>query len=285
MQGGLEAVLVGFGLAREHVDGGAGEVAGAQRVGQRREIDDGAAAVVDQVGAPLHGGEFGRTHHAGGLRRVGHVEADDIAGGEQGAEAAGGFGVAVAELVGAVMIEDAHAEGFGEGGELGADVAVADDAERLAAHFAGADGGFDPSAGMGGVGAGKDLAHEHDDLADDEFGDGAGVAEGRVEHGQAGVAGGGEVDLVGADGEASDGEQAAAGRGEGGRIELGAGADAEEVDAAGEGVGKGGAVHGAGQAGDVEAAAAHEIDGAVADAFEQEGAQGVVEIGHLGSGG
>src|SRR3954452_24204348 len=50
----LEAIGVRGRLDRKHVDGGAREVTVAHSSRQRIEIDDGAAAVVDQEGAGLH---------------------------------------------------------------------------------------------------------------------------------------------------------------------------------------------------------------------------------------
>ena len=41
-------------------------------------VDQRAAGGVDKVGARLHGGELGRAHHAGGLRRHAGVQADDV---------------------------------------------------------------------------------------------------------------------------------------------------------------------------------------------------------------
>ena len=60
---------------------------------------------------------------------------------------------------------------------------------------------------MRGDGAREDAAQQHDDLADDEFGDAAGVGERRVEHRNAEPLGRVEIDLVGADAEAADGDQ------------------------------------------------------------------------------
>ncbi len=75
----------------------------------------------------------------------------------------------------------------------------------------------------------REPAGQHDDLADHELDDAAGVGVGRVEHRDAALGGRGQVDLVGADAEATDRDQV--GRGvEHGRGQVGVGADAEQVD-------------------------------------------------------
>ena len=79
-------------------------------------------------------------------RRLRHVQAHHVGLGQQLVEGVGGLDVAVAQLVGVVVVDHAHAHGLGQHGELGADVAVADDAERLAAHLVGADRALVPAA-------------------------------------------------------------------------------------------------------------------------------------------
>ena len=103
-----------------------------QGIRERVEIDDRAAAVVDEIGAGLHRLDLGAPDHALRRRRFRHMHADDVALRQQFMQARGRLGVAVAKLVGVVVEDDPHAHRFGEIGELRADIAVTDDAERLA---------------------------------------------------------------------------------------------------------------------------------------------------------
>ena len=159
------------------------------------------------------------------------MQADHVGHAQQLLQRADRLGVAVAELSGAVVVDHPHADGLGQGGELAADIAIADDAERLAADLEAALGRLVPGAGMRGGGAWRDAAHQHDDLADGEFGDAAGVGERRVEHRDSEGGCRTQVDLVGADAEAADRHQRA-GAAEHALGKLGAAADAEDVGAA-----------------------------------------------------
>ena len=76
------------------------------------------------------------------------MQAHHVGLGQQVVEAVGRLDIAVAQLVGVVVVDHAHADRLGEHGKLAADVAVADDAERLAAHLIGADGALVPAARM-----------------------------------------------------------------------------------------------------------------------------------------
>ena len=99
LQGRAEGVRVAAGFDREHVDGGAGEVAGAQCGGGGIDIDNAAAGVVEQVAAGFHGGEFGCADHVEGGGGFGHVQADDVGFRQQGQQGGHGARVAVRELV------------------------------------------------------------------------------------------------------------------------------------------------------------------------------------------
>ena len=115
--------------------------------------------------------------------------------------------IAVRQLAGAVPIDDAHAEGFGEHRQLAADIAIADDAEGLAAHFPGIRCRLVPLAAMRRVRFGEDAAHQHHDLAQRQLGDGARVGKRRIEHRNATMRRRFQIHLVGADAEAADGEK------------------------------------------------------------------------------
>jgi hypothetical protein len=86
------------------------------------EIDDGAARVVDEDGALLHGRDLAR-RSCPGWPASRHVHGDDVGFGEQLVQAIGRLDVAVAQLVGVVVVDDAHAHRLGDDRELGADVA------------------------------------------------------------------------------------------------------------------------------------------------------------------
>ena len=264
-----EALLVRSRFLREHIDRRAAQSSFAQGRRQRLEIDDSAPAVVDEIGAGFHPRDLGRTDHVVSRRRLRDVEADDVALLQQFVERLDRLGIAVPQLVGEIVEDHLHAHGFGEIRQLRADIAVADDAQRLAANLKTVVGGLVPAAVMRRDGAGDDPPQQHDDLADHQFGDGTGVREGRVEDRHAAPLGGVEIDLVRADAEAADRDKAWRG-GEDRFGQMRARPDAEDMDAF-ERRREFRAVERGLQAGDVGVAGVrHQIDGAVVDAFEQE---------------
>ncbi|MNJ46667.1 hypothetical protein D3C77_418020 [compost metagenome] len=210
-QRGQELLVVGLGLAREDVDGGAGEVTALDDVGQGIDVHYGTAGGVDEDGARFHHAQLLGADEilgGGGLR---HVQADDVRHVEQLHQVRHLDGVAQGELVLDVVVVDLHADHLGDDAKLGADVAVAYDAELLAAGFHRAVGELLPDAAMAlGVLLG-DAAQQQQYLPEHQFGHGAGVGEGGVEDGNAAYVGGIQRDLVGADAEAADGDQLAGG--------------------------------------------------------------------------
>ncbi len=151
-----------------------------------------------------HPGELLGAEEAGVAGPAVHVQGHHVGAGEQLVEAVAAVGVAQREPVGGVVEVDAHAQRLGEHGELGADVAVPDDAQRPAADLVAAVGGLVPDAVVhAGVLLGEP-AGQRDDLGDGQLDDAAGVGERRVEDGDAAARGGGQVDLVGADAERAD---------------------------------------------------------------------------------
>ena len=70
---GDEFVLVAARLDREHVRRRPA-VAVSQRLGQRLDLDDGAARGVDENGAGFHRRDFGRADHPLRGRQLGHVQ-------------------------------------------------------------------------------------------------------------------------------------------------------------------------------------------------------------------
>ena len=114
---------------------------------------------------------------------------------------------------------------------MGADVAVADDAQRFAASFAGAGGGLDPFAAMGRGVACRNAAHQQNDFGQHQLGHAAGIRERRVEDRDAAVLRRRQIHLVGADAEASDGDEVPRGFEHVVR-QLRGGADADDVSVA-----------------------------------------------------
>jgi hypothetical protein len=106
-----------------------------------------------------------------------------------------------------VIVDDAHAECLCEDRELSADVTVSDDTERLASDLPAALGHLVPDTLLELARAVRELTRERNDLADDEFGDGARVGKGRVEDGDTLLGRAVEVDLVRPDAEAADDEE------------------------------------------------------------------------------
>jgi len=212
----------------EHVDRRADQVLVLDRLGQRVEFDHGAAGGVDQDAALLDRADFALADHPLGGRQFRHVQGDDVALAEQVVQVADLRGVAQRQLGHHVVEADLHAERFGEYRELGADRAVADDAELLAADLEGVRRALDPAAAVAGSVLLGDAAQQQDGFGEHQFGHRASVRVGRVEHCDTALAGGVQVDLVGADAEAADRHQFLR------AIEdffgqLGARADADEV--------------------------------------------------------
>ena len=134
-----ETLAVGGRLVGEHVDGRAAQMAApARRVGERVEVDHRAAAVVDEVGALLHRARSRRAPIMPcGRRRLRHVQAHDVACASSSPRLPTGSVLPWRSLSVRSKIDDPHAHGLGQRRELAADIAVADDAQRLAAHLAG----------------------------------------------------------------------------------------------------------------------------------------------------
>ena len=78
LQRGVEAVGVRLRLFGIDVDGGAGEVAAAERLGERRDDHHRAAARVEQVRALAHRAELVGADHLLRLRRGRNVQRDEV---------------------------------------------------------------------------------------------------------------------------------------------------------------------------------------------------------------
>ena len=109
---------------------------GSQRLRQRVDIHHRSARSIDQLRALLHPRELRRADHASRLRSFRHVQGDHVGGFEQRLERWHGPGIAQRQLGFDVVEQHLHSQRFRQQPDLRADVAIADDAEAFAAHFA-----------------------------------------------------------------------------------------------------------------------------------------------------
>ena len=230
LQPGHERLVLGLGLRGEHVDRRAGDVAGDEVVVQRIEVDDRPAAQVEEERARAHLGELLGSEHAGVLRTAVDVQGHGLRLCQELLEGVDAAGVAEREPVHEVEEEHPHAQCLGHDRQLGADVAVPDDAQRPASHLVRPDGRLVPDACVHVAVAVREPAGHGDDLGDGELHHRARVGVGGVEHGDPVVGGGLQVDLVGADAEGTDGAQPGGGLEDPAR-DVRARPDAQVVDA------------------------------------------------------
>ena len=85
------------------------------------------------------------------------------------------MGVAQCELLLDVVEHHAHAQRFRQYRQLGTDVAVSDDAQRLAAHLMRTGGRLVPQAVLDVMRMRRDATHQADDVANHQFHNGTGV--------------------------------------------------------------------------------------------------------------
>lgn len=227
-----EVVAVAARLRGIDVERGAGDVSAAHGVDQGRDVDHGPPRRVDQVRSRLHGLELVRTDHVHGLRELGDVACDEVGILEEmvqrGYLSCGAHG----HQVHYVVVDHIHAHGLSQHRQLGANVAVADDAERLTPDLPALVGDLVPGSTVHLIAAVAELAGEDNNLADDQLGHGAGIAERGVEHAYSVACGVLEVDLVGADAETPNDDEIFGGTEDSGG-EFGFGADANDMDVPG----------------------------------------------------
>ena len=190
-----QRVVGGQVLAFEVVQPGAAQVSGAEGIDQGRGVVELGAGGVEVEGAGLHGGELRFADHPGGLRRHGRVHRDDVCSGEQFVEAA--VGVRRVRVVG----DDREAESLEPPLGRPPDRAETDDPGRPARQLPRPeplvrDGAVLEHLPGPDVGVGPDhVAGHREQQRDRQFGDRVGVAPGTAEHGDAGLGGGGEIDV------------------------------------------------------------------------------------------
>ena len=194
-------------LLGEHVDGGPGDVAVADRIGERLLVDDAAARDVDQARALAHPLELGGADHAAGGVGQRDVDGEEVSFRQQRLKVAE-LDARLLRAFGGdqrVVGEHAHAQPLaGDACHLGSDLAETEDAERLLAQLDAHELRALPEAGMqGAVGGGK-VAREREHHRDGVLGGRDRVAGGCVEHEHAVPRRRLDVDVVDADTGASD---------------------------------------------------------------------------------
>ena len=153
-------------LDGEHVDAGAGDLLLLQSLQQRRLVDDRSARGVDDIGRRLHAGEVGGPNQAAGARAQHDMDGDDVGGGQQlflAGVADAGFLAFLRRQVRAPG-DHVHAKGLPELGDLGAELAEPNDAERAALDLV-AEQALPGHAGMHARVLAADIAGQFEDQA------------------------------------------------------------------------------------------------------------------------
>src|SRR6202012_4395615 len=132
---GDELVAVALGLLREYVDGRAGDVPRLDAAAQRGVVYHETAGQVEEQRARPHQGELGLAEEAAVAVPAVHVQGDRLHRLEELGQGGAAARVAQRQLVGDVVEVHRHAQVLGQHRQLGADVAVADDAELAPAHL------------------------------------------------------------------------------------------------------------------------------------------------------
>ena len=179
-----EQRILGRRLDREHVEGGAGDMAGIERRPQRRLVDQPAARAIDDAHAAAHFLERLLVDDVPGLLGERRVQGDEIGAPEQLVE----LDLLDAEIGRPLGRQERiegdhlHLQPVRAVGDDRADIAAADDAERLAGDLDAHEAVLLPLAGLGrGVGRGN-LAGKRKHQRDRVLGGGDRIAERRVHH-------------------------------------------------------------------------------------------------------
>ena len=193
-----------FGL--EHVQRGARDMARIERVLERGLVDQPAACAVDDTHALLGLGQIFAAQYVAGLVGQRRVQRDEVGLRQQRVE----IGLFHAHFDGAfrrqerVKGDDLHFQAQRAAGDDRADIARADQAQRLAGDFHAHEAVFRPQALLGlRIGFGN-LARQREDQRDGMFSGGDRVAERRVHDDHALGRGVGDVDIVDADASAAN---------------------------------------------------------------------------------
>ena len=196
-----------------------------QLLPQRLMINDETAAQVEEQAATPHFGELVGAEQAGVAGSPVHMQRDSLGYLQQFVESFAAPSIAERELVGDVVEVDPHANRLGDDRQLGADVAVTDDAQRSASYLMRTLGRLIPDPGVHLRVLVGQMPCQRDDLGDYEFHDAAGVGEGCIENRDTPAGGSSEVYLVGTNAKGTDRLQVGSGVENGlGHICLGANA-------------------------------------------------------------
>ena len=202
---GKQVVFLGR-LRLENVQGGARHLAGIERGFQILFHNQAATGAVDEAHPILHFLKCRRVDDVARGGRQGRMQGDEISAAQKVVK----FHFFDAKINGAfrrqigIKGDYFHLQSQRPFGDDGADVAAADDAERLRRQFNAHEFVLFPLAGAGGtVGLGN-LPGQREHHGDGVFGGGDGVAERRVHHHDALGGGGGHIDVIDADAGAAD---------------------------------------------------------------------------------
>ena len=193
-------------LLDEHIDRGAGDLAAVERGGEVLLDDEPAARAVDDAHAALHLRDRRGVDDVAGRVGQRRVQRDEIGAAQQLVER----DALDAEFDGAfrrqerVVGDDAHLQPLRAVGDDRADIAAADDAERLAGQLDPHEARFLPLAGLRRAIGGRDLAGQREHHRDRVLGGGDRVAVGRVHDDDAALGRRRHVDIVDADAGAPD---------------------------------------------------------------------------------
>ncbi|MNK69108.1 hypothetical protein D3C87_884880 [compost metagenome] len=196
----------GGGFDFEHVKTGAGDMAGLDGVGKSRFIHQTATGAVDDTHALLGLGKVFGIEDAARLVSHRHMQGDEIGLRQQFVELNLGdahFLRALRRQEG-VVGQNMHLETKRTRADDGADIAGADDAERLAGDFDTHEFRLFPLAGLRRAVGGRKLARNGKHQRDGMFRSRDGVAERRVHDDDTAARGGRNIDIVDADAGAAD---------------------------------------------------------------------------------
>ena len=183
------------------------ELAALEAGGDGVEVDQLAAGAVDEPGAVLHRRDRVGVDQVDRLRRLRHVQGDDVGAAEQLLERLGALDAELAEALGGdelVEGDDLHLEGLGALGDELADAAEADHAERLAVELGALELGPLPGAADQRAVRLGDVAAEGQHQRQRVLGGGDRVRFGRVGDDHAAAGRGRDVDVVDAGAGAAD---------------------------------------------------------------------------------
>lgn len=134
------------------------------------------------MAARLHCRQLGGANQIARLFGFRHMQRHHVGAGQHRIQAVELTGIAQRQPGFNIVKHHLHAQAFGQDANLGADMAVADDAQCLAAHFVGVVSRFHPAATMRQRIALRNAAHQQDGFGQYQFGHRAGIGKRRIEH-------------------------------------------------------------------------------------------------------